>query len=309
MPTTYPGGGPRITVEALLKQPRLIARALTDLVRKRFVADRILMTGSAESVQGGAALYQKSESIYMTPDVEEVGVRAEYPRAAWSEEIFTATVRKYGLEFPVSDENKRRNQLDVVNRAIRKLSNSITKFVDGKAMSLILTDADVQTFGASDDWSDSLSTARDVIFDIAKAKNLVTALEEGYEPDTMVVNDAQELDLLANSDVRDVLPRESQVNSAITGAPVPLLGLSRVITTGQLTAGTVLVLDSGMAGTIADEMPGADENYTSFNPGAGKAVYTKIYRHEETDEAIVRGVRWPAMWLAEPKSIVKITSA
>lgn len=305
MPTTYPGGGPRWTVEALLRTPRHITRALTSLTLKRFVADRIFARGA--NIEGGAVTYQKNEDIYMDRDTEEVGVRSEYPRAGWTEEVFVATVKKYGLEFPVSDEAKRRNAYDQVQRAILKLSNSIVKFVDNKAMSLLLADTDVLTFGASGDWSTGTT---DIIFDIAKAMNQVSIQDLGYAPDTMIVNPAQELDLISHADIRDVLPRESQINSALTGRAVPLLGLQQVIATNQLSAGTVLILQSKMAGTIADEAPAGDEGYNSINPGVDEAViYTKVYRNDNVDESIVRAVRWPAMFIAEPKSVVKITGA
>jgi hypothetical protein len=306
MPTTYPGGGPRVTVEALLRQPRLIARALTDLATKRFVADRIFARGSAEQVQGGAVLYQQSESIYTDRDPEEVGVRSRYPRAGWTEAILAAAVKKYGLEVPISDEAKRRNQLDVVQRAQRKLVNSVVKFVDGLAMSLFLNDANVLTFAGSGDWS---TAATDIIFDVARAVNLIGLQDEGYEADTLIVNSAQELDLLVDKDVRDALPREGGIqNSVITGRAVPMLGLRQIVATNQLAAGTAIVTESQMVGTIADEQPGADENYMAFNPGAGMAtVWVKVYREEGADETIVRAARFPAMWLAEPKAAVKIT--
>ena len=56
----YPGS-PTLTVDALLKQPRLLARSLTNLVAKRFVADKLFTKGTPEQVAGGAAQYQKSE--------------------------------------------------------------------------------------------------------------------------------------------------------------------------------------------------------------------------------------------------------
>lgn len=305
MPVTYPGGGPRITVEALLRNPRFIARALTDLARKRFVSDRIFARGN---VEGGAVLYQKAESIYTDRDAEEVNPRSEYPRAGWSEEVFAAVVKKYGLEVPISDEAKRRNQMDVVSRAQRKLANAVVKFVDTVAMNLLTTDADVQTFAASGDWS---TAATDVIFDIAKAQNLISAQDEGYAGDTMIVNPAQELDLISDKDIRDALPREGSIrNSVVTGQPVPMLGLRQILPTNALSAGTVLVLESQIVGSIADEAPLADEGYAAYSPGDGQAnVYVKTYRNEGVDETIVRGARFPAMWIAEPKAAVKITGA
>lgn len=307
MPVTYPGGGPRVTVEALLRQPQLIARRLNDLTTQRFVADRILTRGTADQVAGGAALYQKSESIYTDRDAEEVGVRARYPRAGWTEQVFAAAVKKYGLEVPITDEQKRRNQLDVVARAQQKISNSLVKFVDTIAMNMILADVDVQTFAASGDWS---TAATDVVADLAKARMFIQQIGEGYVADTLIVNDAQELDLIVDADIRNALPREGQMNAVLAGTAVPILGLRQILVTDRLAAGTALVLAAGTIGTIADEQPMADEGYRTYNPGANAApVYVKVYREDGRDESIVRGARFPAMWLSEPKAIVKITGA
>lgn len=309
MPTTYPGGGPRVTVEALLRQPRLIARRLTDLTNKRFAADALFARGSSEQVASGAALFQRSESIYPTGNVEEVMPRTEYPRTAWTEALLTAAVHKYGLEFPVADEQKRRNALDVVTRGQRKIANAIVKFVDTLAMTLVLTDAAVLTGSASGDWS---TAATDIVADIAKAKTAITNVEEGYEADIMIVNPAQELDLITDKDIRDALPREGggPRPSIISGTAVPLLGLNDIRVTTGMTAGKVFVGTSKVFGTIADEAPLSDENYVSYNPGGDFApVQTKVYRNENVDETIVRGVRFPAMWIAEPQSGYILTGA
>ena len=307
MPITYPGGSDRLTVEAYLKRPNYIARALTDLALKRFVADKIFASGTADQVAGGAAIYQKSESIFPTDAALEVGVRAEYPRTGWTEQIFTALVHKYGLEVPISDEARRRNAFDQVARAQRKLANALVKFVDTLAMTTLLADSDVGTTTASADWSTSTT---DIIFDIARARNSIDAQDEGYSADTLIVNPAQELDLMADKDIRDAMPREGSANMVMSGTPIPILGLTQIVVTNALTAGTVLILESGVCGTIADETPLSDEGYQSYSPGAAQAtVYAKTYRNDETDEMIVRGARFPAMWIAEPKAVYKFTSA
>jgi hypothetical protein len=84
----------------------------------------------------------------------------------------------------------------------------------------------------------------------------------------------------------------------------------RFLRTSRLAAGTVLVLNSKVAGTIADEAP-SEGGYAAYQSGdAGQApIYVKQYREENHSDTIVRGVRWPAMWLAEPAAVVKITGA
>lgn len=306
---TYPGQ-PELTVDILLKQPRLLARALTDLAAKRFVADKLFARGTPEMVAGGSARYQRSETIYPDREIEEVGVRSEFPRTGWSEEILTAVVHKYGLEVPISFESIRRNQMDQMARAQVKLSNALTKYVDGKAMALLLTDPDVGTFGATGDWS---TAATDIIFDIAKARKAISDQDEGYEADTLVVNPAQELDLIADKDIRDALPREGggPRPGVVTGNAAPILGLTQILVTPQLTAGKVIVCNSKVIGTIADEKPGPEEGYSSYQPTGGNfaPLFVKVYEDTERDTKIIRCMRLPAMWLAEPKAAVVLTAA
>ena len=303
---TYPGG-PAMTVDALLNQPRVLVRNLTDLVYQRFVADQIFARGSSEQVQGGVAWYQRSESIFTNRDAEEVAVRAEFPRAAWSEEVRSAFVKKYGLEVPISFEARRRNQIDMVSRAQRKLANALVKMVDTLAMTLLTTDADVLTSAASGDWT---TAGTDIIKDLVTARTAIEDQNEGYVPDTLILNPAQNQDLLNDADIRAVLPRESNNGPVQTGRAPLLLGFDKVLVTPQLAAGTVLVLASKVAGTIADETPDASEGYTSYNPGGGFApVYVKIRRDDDHDDWIVRCMRLPAMWLSEPKSVYKLTAA
>lgn len=334
---TYPGS-PQLTVDALLKQPRLIARALTALTSKRFVTDIIFSHGTPEQVAGGAAWYERSENIFPDRVAEEVGVRSEFPRTGWTEAILTALVHKYGLEAPISFEAIRRNQIDQVARAQRKLANAVTKFVDTQAMTLLTTDAAIQTASTGGTWTSSATT---IISDIANARKLIQDQDEGYEADTMVVNPAQELGLLTNVDIRNALPREGGTpGTAVTvGRPIPILGLRQILVSPQLTAGTVLIMNAKVAGTIADEQPDPQEGYVTYDVNAMRAgnqlggaagnniaepfqpapnpdypadfppIFTKVYTVDGRDEKIVRAARFPAMWLSEPKAVVKITGA
>lgn len=307
---TYPVS-PQLTVDALLRQPELIARDLTNIARKRFIADRIFARGSAAQVAGGVARYQQSESIYTDRDVEEVATRAAFPRTGWSEAVLTALVKQFGLEVPIHALTIRRHQMDQFVRAERKLANRVVKFVDTQAMTLLTTDANVQTFAASGDWT---TAATDILLDLTEAVRLLATQDEGYEdaPLTMVVNWAQWKDLRADKDIRDALPREG-ANLVTTGPieiPFNIAGISRIIPTGTLAAGTVMIVADQLAGTIADEAPDPAEGYASYDPGDGQPpIYVKVYDDNVPQDKVVRAARWPAMWLAEPKAAVKITGA
>lgn len=306
---TYPGS-PRLTVDALLKQPRILSRSLTSLTSKRFIADKVLAKGTPEMVAGGSAVYQKSETIYpdqgqTTP--EQVGVRAEFPRAGWTEELFTAAVRKFGLEIPITFENVRRNQMDQMARGQKKLANALTKFVDGLMMTMLLTDVDVLTDTASADWS---TQGTDIIGDLADWRKQIYDLDEGYEPDTLLLNPAQELDLLMDTDIRNALPRESASSAVQTGVAPLILGINQMLVSPTVTAGTVFLLESKTIGTVADEHPDSREGYSSTPVEGGfSPIWVKIYEETKRDEFVIRVARFPAMWLAEPKAALRATGA
>lgn len=315
---TYPGGGVVVSVDTALQMPNIIARALTQLSYQRFVADRIFAHGTADQVRGGAAVFQRSESIFPDRTAAEVGVRSRWPRSGWTPgDLFAALVHKWGLEVPIADETRRRNALDQMARAQRKLANAVVKFVDQQAMSTIVNDAAVNTYAAPLQWSNS---SADKIKDIATARNAINNVDLGYVADTLVINPAQELQLLLDANVRGALPREVNANnplgnSIITGQAVPILGLKQILVTNQIAAGTALLVNAGVVGSIADEEPLGDEGYVSYDagptnvviPGQAPRIWVKTYREEGTDETIVRGARFPAMWVSEPKAATYIT--
>lgn len=309
---TYPGGGQLLQVDTALRFPVMISRALNQLVYNRFVADRILSRGSADQVRSGSVVFRRSESIFMDRPPETVGVRSRWPRSGETQgDWFAALAKKRGLEVPVSDEAKRRNDVTEMAKAQRKLANSIVRDVDQLAMSMILNDAAVQTYTTGGLWS---NTATDKIADIANARGKINNLDQGYEADTLIINPAQELQLMLDKNIRDALPREVSggplQTSILSGSPVPLLGLRQILVTNQLAAGTFIVTSANIVGSVADEQPGADEGYTGYDPGAGQSpLYVKTYREEATDETIVRGARFPAMWVSEPKAAVVGTGA
>jgi hypothetical protein len=304
---TYPGGGQLIQVDTALRFPVMISRALTQLVYQRFVADRIFSRGSAGQVASGAVVFRRSEGIFADQNPEDVGVRSRWPRTGITTgDWYAALVRKRGLEVPVSDEAKRRNDVTEMAKTQRKLANSIVRDVDQLAMAALLGDTSVQTYTASGVWS---NTATDKIADIANMRSKINNLDMGYEADTLLVNPAQELQLMLDKNIRDALPREvtggAFQTGILSGVAVPILGLRQILVTNQLAAGTVIMLSSQVVGSIADEAPAADEGYTGYDPGAGQSpLFVKTYREEQTDETIVRGARFPAIWISEPQAAV-----
>src|SRR5258707_2028620 len=150
MPGTYPAGPPTLsgdleTISRFLQSPTQIRRRLRDYTDLRFVADQLLTQRFRTS--GGAALYELLEPFVTDRAVEAVAAGAEYPMADQPTGTGAiAAVAKWGQKVRVTDDEIARNVYagQTVDRALRKLVNSIIKQVDGVAMSAI-TSAETRT--------------------------------------------------------------------------------------------------------------------------------------------------------------------
>lgn len=307
---TYPQASPAISVQALLKQPQRISRDLANLVYQRLITPRLFVRGSAEQVAGGAMQYQQSESIFLdtTQDVEEIATRGDWPRVGWSEALKTAAVKQYGLEVPLSNLAIRRNAIDQVTRAERKLANNLVRFVDTQAMSLLTTDAGITTQASAAAWT---VAGTDIIAEIGKAQETIEGKNNGYNGfagAVLVLNIARRDDLLNNTGLRAALPRETQSGQIQSGTMAPFLGLGEIIFTTAIAANQALVMDPGVAGTIAYEPPDPAEGFAAYDPGNNFApIWVKVYLENRPKDTIVAGGIWPAMALTDPGAVVLVT--
>lgn len=293
---TYPSGGPTYTVSAMLKQPRLQARRISDLTHDRFISDLILARGNAEQVAGGVARYQRAESKFANRDPKTTATRTEFPRATWTEDLRTAAVEQHGLEIPINGLTIRRSAMDQMERAQLKLANSLVRFVDGLMVDAFLADPDIDTLTGAG-WD----TDGRAFLDVATARKVIREENEGYDADVMVIHEDQHLDLLTDEKLQAAMPRESVVNPQMTGMVAPFAGLSRIyVTADTRLQGKAIVMQSKVVGTIADEMPVAEEGYSTYQPQVGPPVHVKVYDENPSSDKIVRAVRWPAIWIAEP---------
>lgn len=164
MPTTVGGlpvgtgatvSGADITVSYLLNNPRVIDRRLGEAVNFRYFADQILPNVGAPG--GGVIIYQEWDPRYsvMTRKPEELAPDAEVPLAGTVEgDLKTARATTDGLGYVVTDDERRRNQMFVINRKERALANSMADHFNLRAVSVIkaaITSAS-RTFAATD-WS------------------------------------------------------------------------------------------------------------------------------------------------------------
>nr|MBA2327334.1 hypothetical protein [Actinomycetota bacterium] len=200
-----------------------------------------------------------------------------------------------------------RNREDVLTRGKIKLANTLAKNIDTKAMSVLETDADIQTMAASAVWT---TAGTDIISDLGAAEELIETQDEGYDGfsgATLVLHTSMRDSLLNNTVLRNALPRESQ-NTVIGGEAVPFLGLKEIIYTPRITQTLALLIDTAVAGTVVDEVPDPQEGWSSFSADPSvDPVYVMVYDDKPPKDKILACGRWAGFFLTDPKAIVKIT--
>lgn len=300
MSYTYPPTAPAlsgdvVTINRFLANPTLVARRLRTIAEQRFISD-VLLQGRFQ-VSGGAVLYETGESIYADRAPSAVTPGAEYPLTPVSGgDASIAKTVKWGEDVPITDEAIKRQLMNPVDRAFLKLVNTMVKTVDSVSMSAI-SSAVTQSTDASASWA---TGTPNILRDIAKAKANIIALNEGFEPDTLVVDDLTYANIISDEKFSLLLPREG-------GGPVytgefPVVAGLRILPTPNGLSGTALVVDSKQLGGMADENLGGP-GYVS---AGGVGVEAKTIREDKTDSWLARCRRVTVPIVLEPKAAWKI---
>lgn len=147
--------GANITVSYLLNNPRVIDRRVGEATNFRYFADQILPNVGAPG--GGVLIYQAWDPRYalLSRKAEELAPDAEVPLAGSFEgDLKVARASADGLGYTVSDTERIRNQMFMINRKELALSHSIADKFNARGVAA-LTQAisdDSRTFPATD-WS------------------------------------------------------------------------------------------------------------------------------------------------------------
>lgn len=304
MPLTYPPAPPTltgdvVTINRFLQSPTLLLRRLRTLVENRFISD-VLLRGRYV-LQGGAIMFEQSESIYADRVVESVAPGAEYPLSGvGTGAAAIAAAQKWGQDALVTDEAIKRLMLDPVNRALIKLVNNMVKQVDSVSLAAIAS-AITATQASTAAWLPGTAGTMP-LYDVLKAVATIRALNQGYDPDTVVTDDLHYAQAMSNLTVLNALAREDKGNSVYTGALEVLGGLTFLVSPNLPTAATALVLDSTVLGGMADEDLGGP-GYS----GQVKGVEGKTIRSELNDGWRLRARRVTVPVVIEPACGVVIT--
>lgn len=300
MPYTYPPSAPTLagdveTVNRFLAAPTVVTRRLRTIAQNRFISDVIL--SNRQEPSGGAIIYEINEGIYADRAVEAVPPGGEYPITTVSSgNAQLAKVVKWGQDTYVTDEAIKRQRMSPVERALTKLANTVIKQVDSVALSLVAS-AVVQTVPAFAAWSASTAT---ILRDIMKAKALVAGLNQGYDPNYLIVDDTTFALVASDPTLINAMRREDAGNTIYTGEFPILAGLT-ILPTPNLPSAGAWVVDSTMLGGMADE------NLGGGYQGGPSGIEAKSMRDDDQDQWRLRARRVTTPYVSEPGSAVRIT--
>jgi len=306
MAYTYPPAAPTLSgdvesINRFLKSPTLVQRRLRSLAEQRYIADAIL-TGRF-TAEGGAILYETGEEITADEAPRAVAPGSEYPLVGLSTGTASlAKTVKWGQDALITDESIARRGMNPVNRALTKLVNENVAHVDSVALSAVAS-AVTQSTNAAADWS--TATAAQILKDALLAKANVVALNQGYDPDVIVVDDINHAHALAAFVSAGYFARESNSdNPALTGDFPVVGGLLWLPSPNVVAADTAVVLDSEQLGGMADEQLGGP-GYAGSGPAG---VESKVIRDDDNDQWKLRARRVTVPVVLEPAAAWKIAA-
>jgi hypothetical protein len=306
MSYTYPPAAPTLsgdveTINRFLASPTLVSRRLRTLAEQRYISDVLLK--QRFQVSGGAVLYETGESIFTTDAPRAVAPGAEYPLTpAPTGAASLAKTVKWGQDTKVYDESVKRQLMNPVTKALNKLVNQNVKLIDGLALSAVAS-AVTATTAVIASWK--TATASQMLKDVALAKAAILALNQGYDPDVVVLDDATWANAYAGFVSGGFLPREQTANATVTGLFAVIDGMTFLPTPNLPTAGTILVADSTMLGGMADEDLGGPGYSNAGAPG----VEGKSIRDDDADGWKLRMRRVTVPVVQEPAAGFVLTGA
>jgi hypothetical protein len=306
MAYTYPPApatlsGDLETINRFLASPALVSRQLRTLAQQRYISDTVL--GQRFQVSGGSVLYETGESIFTTDSPRAVAPGAEYPlTTAPTGAASIAKTVKWGQDTKITDEAIARQLMNPVNRALLKLVNQNVKFIDGVALAAIAS-AVTATVAVTASWK--TASAAQMLTDVAQAKASILALNQGYSPDTVVLDDATWARAYAAFTSGGFLPREDASGAVVSGQFAVIDGMRFLPTPNLPTAGTILVVDSTMLGGMADE----DLGGVGYSGAGALGVEGKSIRVDADDSWRLRMRRVTVPIVSEPAAGSVLTGA
>jgi len=290
----YPGhlaqSGNLITVDQALNAPTVITERLAELIEPNLLVDKVF-SGSGQAVQGGGVIYSQitEKHLYTDIDVKDRAPGDEYP-VVYSErpEPRLARVQDFGGKFAITDEARRRNQSVDFDNDVTKLSNTITRKLNQRAIEtleagLAALDDNGEVKGHSwgalnfEGTTGVTKSADRPTADFAAAQLAADKDDLGITYKLVLVNPAEKAALATayGKDLADVLSSfDLELFSSL-----------------HIPAGTAYMVDPGQVGFVDYE----------------EQLTTTTWRDEEHRQMWVQSYAMPVMGVTNPRAIRRIT--
>lgn len=278
--------GTQVTVDAMLQNPTRVTRLIADLTLQRFIVDRIF--ANAGGVTGGAVLYDQAtfNDLYSDRDVQRVEPGTEFPVISSSRVApKVAAVEKWGGKVFVTDEAKDRNNSALFMNEIRRLSNTIIRKVNQRAIAEL--DLAATTFSrtfAGRSWgsvvtagSSASSNFQTPMRDIALAQEMANVDELGVEFDLWLLNPVEYMNLQ--------IIYGDRLGALLSGFGIDVYPSNRV------PAGTAYAVASQQVGELRLEKP----------------LTTETWREQGLQQTWVQSDVRPVVYVTNPYSVLKVT--
>lgn len=305
-PGTIDSDGVR-TISEFLKDPAMIARRMRDISDKLFVGDKILR-GRA-STASGTVSYGQSESIYADGTPATVAPGGMYPTTTLSLVArIWESIKKVGLGTEITLESVEELRWDPVDRALRKLRNRQIQAFDLRVMAKIAAAFGSIPTVTGSDWGTATTAApvKQVLQAIADIRDL----QEGYEPDTLLLDHDKFVEWVANPQIMALLARYAggDADFTVTENSVFLPGANLTILS-QPTGTSItdpLVFDSTQLGSIVrKESDPADDDGVSVSSRYFDKTEVSPDGQTEVWRLVTKREREPIV--QEPQAAVRIT--
>jgi hypothetical protein len=303
--------GPRITVDDYLKDPMRIPALVLSIMANEFIIETVLR--NAGNNQSGAVRYERSTPLYAQNDS---GIRAEFaevPQVTGAVgDLLVAYTYERALAISVSDEMRRRQIIDPVNRQLTQVKNTMVKNWNQAFFTLldqqIVAANQIYTVASAEAWD--ATTMSEVLAPPYQANIIRGHISDGiwavenaaatgqpqnffeFEPDTLIIDHTAKLALFKSEDFAKPYLGDAATSSIqYTGVlPRKIMNLD-VLVSRQCPAGHAYICQRNRLGFFSDEVP---------------LTASPLYRDEPRKLWRSDVQRAAAMGLDQPKAVVRL---
>jgi hypothetical protein len=291
IPVVSSSDGPRVTVNELAKNPKVIPTTIIRMLDQGFLADALLRdAGRSES---GVYRFDESTPLYADRELRIRAEGGEIPIAQHSRGVPQAVQsEERPLAMTVTDEDRRRNDMRNVQDKMTQVENTIVQGWDDAFVSYFLSHPRIPRYEVPTAWA---SDTADTRTDLLRAGQVITQASDqrgsrmNFRPNVVLMNDNTETDLMASRpfNQEQAVGNVADKNIRYTGLrPNKILQLN-VVVSWRIPDGVVILMERGRCGFRGDELP---------------LQATQLYRDEPRKTSRSDVERVTAMGIDQPKA-------